>query len=149
MTTHQVTAVKPYKPSKKEAYMNAKQLAHFREVLAQWKADLMNEVDNTITHLREDAISCSDPTDQATLEEEFSVALRTRTREGKLLKRINQVIERIDADDYGYCDTCGVEIGLPRLEARPTATQCIDCKTVAEIKEKQVGQGAIHNMAMG
>ncbi len=107
------------------------------------------EVDNTVTQLKEDASQCPDLADQAALEEVFNFTLRTRTREGKLPNRINDIIGRIDADDYGYCDTCGVEIGLLRLEARPTATECIDCKTLAEIKEKQVGQAAIYNMATG
>ncbi len=145
----QQIVVERYQSLSDEDYMSAEQLAHFRAVLIQWKADLMAEVDNTVTQLREDAGHCPDMADQATLEEEFSFTLRTRTREGKLLKRINDIIGRIDANNYGYCDTCGVEIGLPRLEARPTATECIDCKTLGEIKEKQVGQAAIYNMATG
>ncbi len=128
----------PYQPKKTEAYMSPGQLAHFRTFLLQWRQDLMEEVDRTVHHMRDEAANFPDPADRATQEEEFSIELRTRDRERKLIKKIDQTIERLDQEDYGYCDTCGVEIGLRRLEARPTATQCVDCKSLEEIKEKQL-----------
>ena len=128
----------PYQPKKTEAYMSSGQHAHFRGFLLQWRQELMEEVDRTVHHMRDEAANFPDPADRATQEEEFSIELRTRDRERKLIKKIDQTIERLDQEDYGYCDTCGVEIGLRRLEARPTATQCVDCKSLAEIKEKQL-----------
>ncbi|MCH8140675.1 MAG: RNA polymerase-binding protein DksA [Proteobacteria bacterium] len=128
----------PYQPKKAEAYMSSRQQAHFRGFLQQWRLDLMEEVDRTVHHMRDEAANFPDPADRATQEEEFSIELRTRDRERKLIKKIDQTIERLDLEDYGYCDTCGVEIGLRRLEARPTATQCVDCKSLSEIKEKQL-----------
>lgn len=127
----------PYKPKRGEKYMNEHQLAHFKGILLNWKSDLMQEVDRTVTHMKDEAANFPDPADRATQEEEFSLELRTRDRERKLIKKIDSTIELIDQNDYGYCEACGVEIGIQRLEARPTATQCIDCKTLAEIKEKQ------------
>lgn len=127
----------PYKPKKNEEYMNEKQREHFRNILLSWKSELMEEVDRTVSHMKDDAANFPDPADRATQEEEFSLELRTRDRERKLIKKIDKTIDLIDADDYGYCDTCGVDIGIKRLEARPTATMCIDCKTLDEIKEKQ------------
>lgn len=127
----------PYKPKKGEEYMNDKQKDHFRSILNAWKAELMEEVDRTVTHMKDEAANFPDPADRATQEEEFSLELRTRDRERKLIKKIEKTLELIDADDYGYCDTCGVDIGIKRLEARPTATLCIDCKTLDEIKERQ------------
>ncbi len=127
----------PYKPKKGEEYMNDKQKDHFRGILLQWKSELMEEVDRTVTHMKDEAANFPDPADRATQEEEFSLELRTRDRERKLIKKIDATLELIEQDDYGYCDTCGVEIGIKRLEARPTATLCIDCKTLDEIKEKQ------------
>ena len=117
--------------------MNGKQQDHFRAILNQWRSELMEEVDRTVTHMKDDAANFPDPADRATQEEEFSLELRTRDRERKLIKKIESTLERIDADDYGFCDACGIEIGIRRLEARPTATLCIDCKTLEEIKEKQ------------
>lgn len=130
----------PYEPAPGEEYMNEKQLEHFRQILLNWKQELMEEVDRTVRHLQEEANNYADPADRATQEEGFNLELRTRDRERKLLKKIHETIERIDEDDYGFCDDCGVEIGIRRLEARPTATQCIDCKTLAELKEKQLGR---------
>jgi DnaK suppressor protein len=97
----------------------------------------MEEVDRTMSYMRDEAANFPDPADRASQEEEFSLELRTRDRERKLIKKIDKTIEQIEVDDYGFCDACGVEIGIKRLEARPTATQCVDCKTLAEIKEKQ------------
>ncbi len=120
--------------------MNSDQRDHFKVILHAWKQDLMEEVDRTVNHLKEDAANFADPNDRASQEEEFSLELRARDRERKLTNKINDTLELIEQDEYGYCDTCGVEIGIRRLEARPTATLCIDCKTLAEIKEKQLGK---------
>lgn len=118
--------------------MNEQQYEHFRQILQAWRQELMDEAGRTVTHLQDEAANLPDPADRATQEEEFALELRTRDRERKLLKRIDATIEKIDSGDYGFCDTCGIEIGLRRLEARPTAELCIDCKELAEIKEKQV-----------
>lgn len=135
----QFAHIEPYKMADGEEYMNEAQKEHFRKILLKWKQDLMEEVDSTITHLQEEVSNFADPSDRASQEEEFSLELRTRDRERKLIKKISEAMESIEEDDYGYCETCGIEIGIRRLEARPTATLCIDCKTLAEIKEKQVG----------
>ena len=127
----------PYKPKKGEEYMCEPQLDHFKSILLNWKAQLMEEVDRTVTHMKDEAANFPDPADRATQEEEFSLELRARDRERKLIRKIDSTIDLIDADDYGHCVACGVEIGIKRLEARPTATLCIDCKTLDEIKEKQ------------
>ena len=127
----------PYKPKRGEQYMNEKQHEHFRNILMNWKNELMQEVDRTVSHMKDEAANFPDPADRATQEEEFSLELRTRDRERKLIKKIDSTMELIEQDDYGYCEACGIEIGIQRLEARPTATLCIDCKTLAEIKEKQ------------
>ena len=129
----------PYVEKAGEEYMNEGQRDHFRKILLAWKQELMEEVDRTMHHMQEDAANYADPSDRATQEEEFSLELRTRDRERKLIKKIDQTIDLIDKDEYGFCDSCGVEIGIRRLEARPTATLCIDCKTLAEIREKQTG----------
>ncbi|NLZ79425.1 MAG: RNA polymerase-binding protein DksA [Gammaproteobacteria bacterium] len=129
----------PYELAKDEEYMSEKMRAHFTNILNIWKQELMEEVDRTVTHMKDEAANFPDPADRASQEEEFSLELRTRDRERKLIKKIDETIELIKEDDYGWCDACGVEIGIRRLEARPTATLCIDCKTLAEIKEKQMG----------
>lgn len=128
----------PYKETKGEEYMNPKQVEHFRAILEAWKRELMEEVDRTVLHMQDESANLPDPNDRATQEEEFSLELRARDRERKLIKKIEQTLQRLDKDDYGFCDDCGVEIGIRRLEARPTATLCIDCKSLAEIKEKQL-----------
>ena len=128
---------KPYKVKKGEEYMSEGQQAHFSEILNAWKQELMDEVDRTVGHMKDEAANFPDPADRATQEEEFSLELRTRDRERKLIKKIDESLEMINNGEYGYCETCGVEIGLKRLEARPTATQCIDCKSLDEIKDKQ------------
>lgn len=127
----------PYKEKRGEEYMNEKQVAHFRKILEDWKSELMHEVDRTVEHMKDDAANFPDPADRASQEEEFSLELRTRDRERKLIKKINESLDMLDNGEYGYCETCGVEIGIRRLEARPTANQCIDCKSLDEIKEKQ------------
>ena len=118
--------------------MSEGQVVHFREILSNWRIELMEEVDRTVHHMRDEAANFPDPADRATQEEEFSIELRTRDRERKLIKKIDLTIDRLDQSDFGYCDTCGVEIGLRRLEARPTASQCVDCKSLDEMKEKQL-----------
>lgn len=137
-TTLSMLGFEPYKEKKGEEYMNEKQLAHFRAVLEKWKQQLMEEVDSTINHMK-DAVNYADPADRASQEEEFSLELRARDRERKLLRKIQRALDKIETGDYGFCETCGEEIGIRRLEARPTAELCIDCKTLAEIKEKQFG----------
>ncbi len=129
----------PYQEMEGETYMNEQQVAHFTQILQNWKQELMEEVDRTVNHMQDEAANFPDPADRASQEEEFSLELRTRDRERKLIKKINDTLTRIEEDDYGFCDSCGVEIGIRRLEARPTATLCIDCKTLAEIKERQLG----------
>ncbi|GAB5605698.1 RNA polymerase-binding protein DksA [Sideroxyarcus sp. TK5] len=130
----------PYKPKKGEAYMNAKQLEHFRSVLAGLKLELSQDIDRTVHTMQDEATVFADPNDRATQESDMSLELRNRDRERKLIKNIDKMLGRIDSGDYGYCDNCGIEIGLSRLEARPTATLCIDCKTLDEIREKQVAK---------
>ncbi len=129
----------PYVEKKGEEYMNENQKQHFRNLLLNWRSELMEEVDRTVSHMKDEAANFPDPADRASQEEEFSLELRTRDRERKLIKKIDSTLELIENNDYGYCDACGVEIGIRRLEARPTATLCVDCKTLAEIKEKQIG----------
>ena len=136
-----VVGIKPYEPDANETFMNPRMLEHFNHILTTWKSSLMAEVDRTVHHMQDEAANFPDPNDRATQEEEFSLALRTRDRERKLLNKINKALNKIVRDDeYGYCETCGIEIGLRRLEARPTAELCIDCKTLEEIKEKQNGK---------
>ena len=129
----------PYQIKEGEEYMNEAQCDHFRAILNEWKRELMEEVDSTIHHLQEEVTNFADPSDRASQEEEFSLELRTRDRERKLIKKINEALTDIDEGNYGYCESCGIEIGIRRLEARPTATLCVDCKTLAEIKERQIG----------
>jgi RNA polymerase-binding transcription factor len=128
----------PYPLRKGEPYMNENQRGHFRNILLGWKKELMEEVDRTVHHMQDEAANFPDPNDRATQESEFSLELRTRDRERKLIKKIDEALANLEAGEYGYCDSCGVEIGIRRLEARPTATQCIDCKTLDEIREKQM-----------
>ena len=134
------TNFSPYKEKKGEEYMNPKQVEHFRAILEGWKKQLMDKVDETVHHMQDDAANFPDPNDRASQESEFAMELRTRDRERKLIKKIDESLEDLDSEDYGYCESCGVEIGIRRLEARPTATQCIDCKTLNEIREKQFGK---------
>jgi DnaK suppressor protein len=133
----QYTDFTPYELKKGEEYMNDPQLRHFAGILRAWKQGLMEEVDRTVGHMKDEATNFPDPNDRATQEEEFNLELRTRDRERKLIKKIDEALEKIDDNDYGYCEACGIEIGVRRLEARPTATMCIDCKTLEELKEKQ------------
>ena len=133
-------AAPAYQPAAGEEYMSEAQLAHFRKVLLDWKQNLLDEVGRTVNHMQDESTTFPDPNDRATQEEEFSLELRTRDRERKLLKKINESLAQIESGDYGFCEACGVEIGLPRMLARPTATLCIDCKTLDELREKQVAK---------
>ena len=112
----------------------------FTKVLNQWKKELMEGVDKTVDHMKDEAANFPDPADRASQEEEFALELRARDRERKLIKKIDKTLQLIEDEEYGWCESCGIEIGVKRLEARPTADLCIDCKTLAEIKEKQVGK---------
>ncbi len=133
--------VSPYVISKGEEYMNEKQQEHFKLILKAWRLELMEEVDRTVSHMKDEAANFPDPSDRATQEEEFSLELRTRDRERKLIKKIDKTLIRIEEDDYCFCDQCGIDIGVRRLEARPTAELCVDCKTLDEIREKQITGG--------
>ncbi|MBB1268255.1 RNA polymerase-binding protein DksA [Shewanella sp. SR44-3] len=133
-----IAGVDPYQEKAGEEYMNPKQRSHFKVILDAWRNQLREEVDRTLSHMQDEAANFPDPVDRAAQEEEFSLELRARDRERKLIKKIEKTLQKIEEDDFGFCDSCGVEIGIRRLEARPTADQCIDCKTLAEIKEKQM-----------
>jgi DnaK suppressor protein len=138
-TGRQVPGIAPYEEKRGEEYMGEPQREHFRRILLQWKRELMDEVDRTVHHMQDEAANFPDPNDRATQESEFSLELRARDRERKLIKKIDEALASVNSGDYGYCESCGVEIGIRRLEARPTATLCIDCKTLDEIREKQTG----------
>ncbi len=138
-STDLVRAFVPYQEGKDEEYMSDNMRAHFTSILLSWKKELMEEVDRTVSYMKDEAANFPDPADRAIQEEEFSLELRTRDRERKLIKKIDETLQIIEDNDYGWCEACGVEIGVRRLEARPTATLCIDCKTLAEIREKQIG----------
>ena len=129
----------PYPEKSSEEYMCQAQRDHFSAMLISWKHELMVEVDQTVEHLKGEADLCADQVDRASREESFALELRTRDRERKLLKKIEKSIDSVGANEYGYCEDCDAEIGIRRLEARPTATKCIDCKTFDEIREKQTG----------
>ncbi len=134
-----VPGIAAYKETKGEEYMNDEQVSHFRNILLTWKRSLMEEVDRTVHHMQDDAANFPDPNDRATQESEFSMELRARDRERKLIKKIDESMRNLDNEEFGFCEACGVEIGVKRLEARPTATLCIDCKILDEIREKQMG----------
>jgi DnaK suppressor protein len=131
--------VTPYQPKRGEQYMNKVQLEHFRNILSSWKRDLMEEVDRTVLHMKDEAANFPDPNDRATQESEFSLELRTRDRERKLIRKIDEAISRIDDGSYGYCVETGEEIGIKRLEARPVATLCVEAQERRERREKQYG----------
>lgn len=133
-----VDGIEPYIPAEGEEYMNEAQLEHFRNILQKWKESLIDEVDRTVNHMQSEVKNLSDPSDRATQEEEFALELRTRDRERLLIRKIEKTLALAETDEYGFCKACGIEIGLQRMEARPTAEFCIDCKTTQEIKEKQL-----------
>jgi len=136
--TQEFKQFEPYKIKKGEEYMNEAQVEHFHNILGRWKQELMEEVDRTVHHMQDEAANFPDPNDRASQESDFTMELRTRDRERKLIKKIDESIDLLDSGDYGYCDDCGIEIGIRRLEARPTANQCIDCKSLSEIREKSM-----------
>lgn len=129
----------PYEEKEGEEYMNPQQEEHFRNLLASWKKELMEEVDRTVHHMQDEAANFPDPNDRASQESEFALELRTRDRERKLIKKIDESATMLEEHEYGFCEVCGVEIGIRRLEARPTATMCIDCKSLDEMREKTMG----------
>jgi len=128
----------PYQIVQGEEYMSEKQLEHFRQILSQWKNNLMVEVDRTMRHMQDDVLQFPDPNDRASQETNFTIELRTRDRERKLIQKIDGAMKTIDCGEYGFCVSCGTEIGVRRIEARPTATKCIDCKTRDEFREKHI-----------
>jgi DnaK suppressor protein len=129
-----------YVPKKGEEYMNPRQLAHFKRLLDDWKSELSDDIDRTVHTMQDEATIFADPNDRASQESDMALELRNRDRERKLIKKIDETVAKIEAGDYGYCEACGVEIGLQRLQARPTASKCIDCKTLEEIRERQVAR---------
>ena len=133
-----IAGVEPYQVQPGEEYMNEKQKAHFRKILEAWYNQLKGEVTRTVDHMNQETANYPDAVDRASQEEEFALELRTRDRERKLMKKIEKTINKLDSDDFGYCEDCGEEIGIKRLEARPTADLCVNCKHLAEIKEKQL-----------
>ncbi len=133
-----IAGVAPYQEQPGEEYMNERQKAHFRKILTAWRDQLRSKVDSTVDHMKSEAANFPDPSDRASQEEEFALELRARDRERKLIKKIEKTLRKLDQDEFGYCEQCGDEIGIKRLEARPTADLCVDCKALAEIKEKQL-----------
>jgi DnaK suppressor protein len=131
--------VQPYISKRGEAYMSKEQLEHFRQILQSWKRDLMEEVDRTVSHMKDEAANFPDPNDRATQEEEFSLELRTRDRERKLIRKIDEALKRVEDGSYGYCLETGEEIGIKRLEARPVATLTIEAQERRERRERQYG----------
>ncbi|QDD11624.1 RNA polymerase-binding protein DksA [Candidatus Methylopumilus rimovensis] len=127
-----------YEAKKGENYMSKSQLNHFRTILNEWKTELSQDIDRTVHTMQDELTSYADPNDRASQESDMALELRNRDRERKLIKKIDETLRNIESQDYGYCTGCGEEIGLKRLEARPTATLCIDCKTLDEIREKQM-----------
>ncbi|MDQ5914524.1 MAG: DnaK suppressor protein [Pseudomonadota bacterium] len=130
----------PYVPKKGEEYMNTKQLTHFRKILATLKQELGEDIERTVHTMQDEATVFADPNDRASQETDMAIELRNRDRERKLIKKIDETLGLIESGDYGYCNKCGVEIGIKRLEARPTASLCIDCKTLEELRERQVAK---------
>lgn len=137
LLTGPLRGFKPYQPKRGEDYMSKGQLEHFRQILLAWKRELMEEVDRTVLHMKDEAANFPDPNDRATQESEFGLELRTRDRERKLLKKIDSALARIDDGTYGYCEETGDEIGLRRLEARPVATLCVEAQERRELAERQ------------
>ena len=140
VTSSGLKQFKSYTPKKNEKYMSKAQLKHFVKILNDWKIELSHDIDRTVSHMQDEVTSYADPNDRASQESDMALELRNRDRERKLIKKINDTLRLIENDDYGYCMQCGEEIGLNRLQARPTATLCIDCKTLDEIREKQMAK---------
>lgn len=133
-----IAGVKPYVEKKNEKYMNSSQLLHFKRILEAWCAQLFNKINKTFVYMQDESLNFPDPIDRASQEEEFNIKLRNRDRERRLIEKIKRTLKKIEKNDFGYCESCGVEIGIKRLEARPTANLCIDCKILAEIRERQI-----------
>ncbi|SNC58920.1 RNA polymerase-binding protein DksA [Sodalis endosymbiont of Henestaris halophilus] len=133
-----IAGVEPYQQKPSEEYMNAAQILHFKRILDTWRNQLRDEVGRTVLHMQDEAANFPDLVDRAAQEEEFGLELRNRDRERKLIKKIEKTLKKVEDNTFGFCESCGVEIGIRRLEARPTADLCIDCKTLAEIREKQM-----------
>jgi len=140
MTETMTQQFTPYQANADEEYMSEKQLDHFRKILNDWKSELSHDIDRTVHTMQDEVTMFADPNDRASQESDMALELRSRDRERKLIKKIDETLAKIDLREYGYCNSCGVEIGLKRLEARPTASQCIDCKTLDEIRERQVAK---------
>ncbi|MBP7954077.1 MAG: RNA polymerase-binding protein DksA [Nitrosomonas sp.] len=136
----QIKHITSYEPEVGEEYMSARQLMYFRKMLEDMKTELSNDIDRAVHTMQDDATVFADPNDRASQESDMTLELRSRDRERKLIKKIDEIIGKIESGDYGYCESCGIEIGLRRLEARPTATLCIDCKTLDEIRERQIAK---------
>ncbi|MEI2768323.1 MAG: RNA polymerase-binding protein DksA [Nitrosomonas sp.] len=136
----QIKHITSYEPEVGEEYMSARQLMYFRKMLGDMKTELSNDIDRAVHTMQDDATVFADPNDRASQESDMTLELRSRDRERKLIKKIDEIIGKIESGDYGYCESCGIEIGLRRLEARPTATLCIDCKTLDEIRERQIAK---------
>lgn len=133
-----IYGIAPYPIKAGDEYMDAKHVQHFKAILAAWRKELVEELNRTVHHIQDETVNHADPNDRASQETEFTLELRSRDRERKLIKKIDDSITQLDQDDYGFCVNCGDEIGIRRLEARPTATLCIECKSLDEIREKQV-----------
>ena len=129
-----------YVPAEGEDYMCDKQLKHFHTILSSVRGELLGDIERTVHAMQDEATAFADPNDRASQESDIALELRNRDRERKLVKKIDETLARIENKEYGYCDSCGVEIGLKRSEARPTATLCIDCKTLEEVRERQVAK---------
>ncbi|MBZ2279407.1 MAG: RNA polymerase-binding protein DksA [Buchnera aphidicola] len=133
-----IAGLNAYQNKINEEYMNEDQISHFKKILETWKNQLKDEINHTLLYIKDKSTNFPDPIDRATQEEEFSLELRNRDRSRKTIKKIEKTLKKIKDKDFGYCDSCGIEIGIRRLEARPTANLCIDCKTLSEIREKQM-----------
>lgn len=133
-----IHGIEPYRPKRGEGYMNETQAEHFKEILNAWREQLIDEISRTLHTMQDETVNHPDPNDRATQETDMSLELRSRDRERKLIRKIDETLLLIESGDYGFCENCGVEIGIERLEARPTARLCIDCKTLDEIRERQM-----------
>ncbi|QJC31679.1 RNA polymerase-binding protein DksA [Enterobacteriaceae endosymbiont of Donacia tomentosa] len=135
-----IAGVSPYKEKHNEIYMNKKQLLHFKKILQAWLDKIKNRTNDKISYIKDETSNFPDPIDRASQEEEFNLELRSKDRERKLIKKIEKTLKKFTTNNFGYCDCCGIEIGIKRLEAHPTASLCIDCKTLAEIRAKQIAE---------
>ena len=133
-----IHGVPPYKPKRNEEYMGPDQIEHFRQILNGWLKELKDETSRTVVHMQDETANYPDLTDRASQETDMALELRGRDRDRKLIRKIEGTIAYLKSGDYGFCENCGEEIGLKRLEARPTARLCIDCKTIDEIRERQL-----------